>query len=316
MKILQDYFMGFRVLFMDIETTGLVSERNKVILCGLLPFEDEAKESIQLFSNSKSEEKLLLQDMIPYLDAADVIITYNGDSFDLPFLNKRLQKNGFDYQIPGYKSFDLYRVLRNTSFSTILRNLKQKTVEEFMGISEERSDQISGRDCIDCYQSYLETGDISFKEAILLHNRDDLFQLKKLMAILVHIDLHEAMYHNGFNISQAGRKIAISTIKFRSGVLHVKGYHEGVPMDYIRFSDPYDVNLSTESQKFSIDIPYSKDETYTYVDLTQFNIDQQGLDKYPGYVNDYLILKNGNSLCYAEINQLIRRIGREILSNF
>lgn len=45
------------------------------------------------------------------LDAADVVITYNGDKFDLPTMNKELLLNGYNPPSP-YKSIDLYKVVR------------------------------------------------------------------------------------------------------------------------------------------------------------------------------------------------------------
>lgn len=316
MKILEDYFGNCKVILLDIETTGLVSEKNKVILGGLLVFSENPSDVIQFFSETKADEKQILGQLIPFLASADIIVSYNGNAFDLPFLNKRLLKNGFHDQIPLYKSFDLYRLFRKSSFSKILPNLKQKTVEDYMGISFERTDPISGKQCIFFYQAYQKTKDSALKEAILLHNRDDLFQLHKLMDLLKNLDLHEAMYHNGFNIIDADKKINISQIRFSPRSLIAKGFHFGIPMDFVQYSEPYKVDLSILTQSVCIEIPFIKKANSIYVDLTEFNLDIQGFEKFSGYQSGYLILKNGKEICYTEINQLIKRICREILSNF
>ncbi len=316
MKILEDYFKDCKVVIIDIETTGLVSEKNKVILGGLIGFSEKSSEAIQFFSETKADETLILEKLLPHLTNADVIISYNGEAFDLPFLNKRLIKNGFSTQIPLYKSFDLYKILRKSSFSRILPDLKQKTVEDYMGISSERADQISGKQCVDYYRAYLATRETIYKEAILLHNKDDLFQLKKLMGLLINLDLHEAMYHNGFNIIDFDKKINISQIHFGPKSVSAKGFHVGLPMDFVSFSESHKVNLSLKSQSIKIDIPLQKEGVLHYVDLSLFHFDEEVFEKYPGYQNGYLIVKSGHIINYAEINQLIKRICREILVGF
>lgn len=316
MKILNEYFKDCKVVIMDIETTGLVSEKDHVIVGGLLGFKDDKAETIQFFADTPSAEKQLLEDFMPFLRAADVIISYNGDSFDLPFLNKRLQKNGMDDFIPGYKSFDLYRILRKSSFSRILPNLKQKTVEQYMGISFERADEISGRECVEYYLKYQETGDAALKAAILLHNGDDLVQLRSLMDLLKNLDLHAAMYRIGFNIIEAGRKITVSKIHFGPGSVIVKGFHSGIPMDYVAFAPPYKIKLTSTDQAFIMEIPFEKHDGHAYIDLNEFGFDHQDFHNYAGYQKGYLILKNGQKINYAEINHLIKRISREILSSF
>lgn len=316
MKILEDYFKDCKVVIIDIETTGLVSEKNKVILGGLIVVSENSSEAIQFFAETKADEKLMLEKFLPHLTNADVIISYNGTAFDLPFLNKRLIKYDLPGQIPLYKSFDLYKILRKSSLSKILPNLKQKTVEDYMGISSERADQISGKQCVDYYQAYLTTRDPLYKEAILLHNKDDLFQLKKLLGLLINLDLHEAMYRNGFNIIDFSKKINISQIHFGPKSVSAKGFHFGLPMDFVSFSESYKVNLSLKSQSICIDIPLLNEGILSYVDLSLFHFDQQPFEKYPGYQNEYLIVKSGKEIHYAEINQLIKRICREILADF
>ena len=56
-----------------------------------------------------SEPLSMIKHIHSLLEEADVVITYNGNSFDLPILNKEFLLFGLDKPAP-YKSIDLYRV--------------------------------------------------------------------------------------------------------------------------------------------------------------------------------------------------------------
>ena len=148
-KIYSDYFGGLKVAILDIETTGLNPKYSKVILGGLLIPGESVLAVTQYFANNKNEEKELLQAYCTALSKADVLISYNGCSFDIPFLKSRLMYHGLDIDIESNQCFDLYRALHFYSrFRDFLPNLKQKTVEAYLGIAESRNDGISGRESV------------------------------------------------------------------------------------------------------------------------------------------------------------------------
>ena len=53
----------------------------------------------------------MLEELHRVMEDADIIITYNGNRFDLPTLNKEFLLNGFKPPAP-YKSVDLYPVVK------------------------------------------------------------------------------------------------------------------------------------------------------------------------------------------------------------
>ncbi len=316
MKILDSYFENCDVIIIDIETTGLFPERNKVIVGGLLSMDANAPAARQFFAETKDGEKALLEAYYPLLDAADIIISFNGDSFDIPFLNRRFAKNGIAYRIPPEKSFDLYRVIRQSGFSGILPNLKQTTVERYLGIAGSRTDTITGRESIELYNEYVRTGDKRMKETILLHNHDDLLQLNRLMAILKNIDLHRVMFSNGFHVIGKPGKIAVRSIKFGQGAIMVKGSHSGFDADFISHTGPYSFDLSLENRSVNIRIPLQREHRHYYVDLNDFDFDTSDFAKYSNCRSGYLIVSSGSNRNHAEINHLVKRICKEILGSF
>src|SRR5690554_1075125 len=76
-----------KVCFLDIETTGFSRKFNQIILIGFLYFDNSKTEVIQIFAGNKKDEKNLLSEFVKYISNFEVIITFNGDAFDIPFIN-------------------------------------------------------------------------------------------------------------------------------------------------------------------------------------------------------------------------------------
>lgn len=178
------YFNDQDICFIDIETTGLSRKYHSIYLIGLLYF--NRKENywtlIQLFADNIDEEKLVLEEFIQIIDKYDLYVTYNGDTFDIPFINNRLKKFHIDYELKIDRSFDIYRFLRKNKNIFSLENMKLKTVEESLGIY--RDDIYSGKECIQFYKSYMNNKDEELRDRVLKHNYDDLFYLIDLLNII------------------------------------------------------------------------------------------------------------------------------------
>ena len=118
--------------FLDIETTGLDRNKRMIYLIGVLYYDLKAQTWIlkQYFANEIEKEKKLLNVFIKEISSFGKIITYNGDNFDIPFINHRLKLNNINDSINGNKSFDLYTIIRKNRDYLNLKNLKLKTVEK------------------------------------------------------------------------------------------------------------------------------------------------------------------------------------------
>ena len=317
MNLIDSYFENCNVVALDIETTGLDPNKDSIILVGILQISD-AGGFTQFFCEDLYEEKLLLSFLISALASADLIITYNGASFDIPFINKRLTKFGFDYSIPSHMNFDLYKIFRGSYLKSLLPNMKQKTMEAFLGIHDSRTDKISGYESVQKYFRYLATRSTILKEEILLHNRDDIIQLEQLLLLLRKIDLHKSMFKNGFPIVYGDRKIYLESIKFKAGTLLFKGYYYGFIKEAQHFFSGFKLIISKHGNTLSIEIPLYNVDGHCYMDLNEFNLNESVLDdlmKYPGYINGYLLLSSHGEIKYNEINKLVKIICKDILIN-
>lgn len=186
-------------MVLDIETDGL-SHRHAVLLIGLVlfparrytaSFGSHAVEGglprplvLQLFDDDGFSERNLLEMLRDILltESPLRIVNFNGSSFDLPFLNARFRYHDIDFQVPASVSVDLMRVARQRREDLGLTSFSLKSVEAALGIS--RRDTISGAESIRLYERYLATGDPALREAVLLHNRDDIINLVPLTEIL------------------------------------------------------------------------------------------------------------------------------------
>lgn len=316
-NIFRFYFDDLALGVIDIETTGLNPDRSRFILGGLVLPEARGKKAVQIFSESKEEEAPLIRSYLSELSNLDVLVSYNGDHFDLPFLRRRLQHNRIDgEELPMFKSFDLYRILdRYSNFRKLLPNLKQKTVETFLGLWSDRSDEISGAESVELYNRYLRTRDPAIRDIILLHNKDDILQLSRLIKVFEKLDMHKIMFHTGFIVSNQGKKVNIQNIELQKDSIFVSGLHKNISMDYRCYQASHEAAFSGARSDFTLKIPWKNKKNYSYIDLDEFNYDCSELEKYPGYESGYLLIRNEDEVNYAEVNHLIKILLREILKD-
>jgi uncharacterized protein YprB with RNaseH-like and TPR domain len=85
--------MAAKIVILDIETTSLEADAGVLVAAGLM---SDAGRAEYMEARRTSEEKLLLSKLSKRLESYDVIVTWNGRSFDIPFLTTRLMKHGLD----------------------------------------------------------------------------------------------------------------------------------------------------------------------------------------------------------------------------
>jgi hypothetical protein len=114
-----------KILFLDIETspyTALVwgvrkqylTSKNLLdtasVLCYAAAWADSDYTLFDSIQRSTPDE--MIQGIHNLLDEADAVVTYNGNSFDLPMLNREFLKRRLAPPSP-YKSIDVYRTVRS-----------------------------------------------------------------------------------------------------------------------------------------------------------------------------------------------------------
>ncbi|MEG1408647.1 MAG: ribonuclease H-like domain-containing protein [Terrisporobacter sp.] len=170
----------------DIETTGLNSKYCKIILIGIL-YNCQNKTIIkQFFAENEDEEKDILLAFINEVSCFKSHVTYNGCSFDIPFINYRLKKYNINFALNKEDDFDILKFIRPFKDKLGLENCSLDTAERYFGIH--REDKIDGGESVTLYKTYVETKDNEIMEAIILHNYEDIYNLSKLVNIKVLIE--------------------------------------------------------------------------------------------------------------------------------
>ncbi|MCL1809333.1 MAG: ribonuclease H-like domain-containing protein [Clostridiales bacterium] len=319
------YFGESPLCVLDIETTGLTPDTSHFVLGSLMALGDSGEACLkQYFAEDLSEEKQLLAEYACEASKYDVLLTYNGRHFDIPFLLSRADKLELDIFAMPY-NFDLYRVLDSySSLRKLLPNLKQKTVEDFMGLWPYRADKITGRESAMLYQKYLYLKDIyedpaGCMELMLLHNRDDVLQLGKLLPVLRKTDLHRAMHNLGLPAAGCGRSLATEKIRLEKNCLNVSGRQIKNPMDFFSYGQGDDnctIRFEKKRSAFEISIPLLKKSGLAVIDLLKLPCEVcSDIAEFPGYDNGYLVIKINNDVKYKEVNHFLTVFLRKILQS-
>ena len=310
-EIFDACFSNMRIGFFDIETTGLSPDRCRLILAGLAYYEGDNLIAKQIFADDPSEEPEVITAVLNELKDFDMIVTYNGKRFDIPFLIKRAQKNRIHLNEALPYNLDLYPAVRSFSpLRAMLPDLKQKTVERFTGLAQTRTDEISGADSVKLYYHYTGTKDNKIRDVILLHNRDDVTQLSKLLKVLDKCDLNRYIYANGI---PAGRLI-IDRIAAGRQYLEITGTQRNSPADFLSYDDfcsGCKVWFRSKDASFNIKVPVIENSLLKLIDLRNMNIDCSDLLVYPNVEEDYLIVSVGENINYREVNIFSRMVVKE-----
>ena len=313
-KPLRFYLDGARIGVLDIETTGLSPDRNKFILGGLMTVDDERQKVEQFFAENRDEEKETLKAYLRAIEGLDLVVTYNGKHFDIPFILKRADVCGINVGHGFPQNLDLYLALNaHSELRKILPNLKQKTVENFFGLWETRTDEISGAESVELYNRYCRTKEPDILEKVLLHNSDDVLQLYKLMPIMNKVDIHKAMTKLGYT---APFNMAVEEIHIKGNELHVNGRQKGNSLNYYEYpsSDSiYSANFDAASHSFHLIFYVKRHEGMALIDLEDLAMDFSELSMLPGCESGYLILQRQNQVNYMEINHFVKIFLKEFL---
>lgn len=151
--------------YLDIETTGLSSLYSEITVIGIYLYNRAEKQFIQLVGDEISDVRLMKS-----LEGVDVIYTYNGSRFDLPFISRRL---GVDLA-QFFKHRDLmYDCWRNNLYGGF------KAVERQLGIDRELK-EVSGYEAIRLWWRYANDYDEDALNILLEYNKEDVINLKAL----------------------------------------------------------------------------------------------------------------------------------------
>jgi len=173
------------ILFIDIETTGLSAKTSNLYMIGLAFYQKSSWHTMQFFADCADEETILKSALSFILENNfKMLLHYNGNRFDLPYIKFKCDKYGFADVLEELESFDIYKHISKYKDVFGIPDCKQKTVELFLGI--DRKDECSGGELIDVYKKYIDNHDSHLYDLLILHNLDDLKGMFELIPILIY----------------------------------------------------------------------------------------------------------------------------------
>lgn len=167
-------------LFLDTETSGLSGGVGVFpFLIGLGCFAQDGFRLTQLFIRNPQDEPAMLVTLNRIVESFDVIVTFNGKSFDIPILNTRHTLHGFTSPFLQYEHIDILhlsrRIWRNRLDNRSLGSLEM----EIMHV-ERGQEEIPGWMVPQIYFDYLQIGDARPLAGVFYHNAMDILSLAAL----------------------------------------------------------------------------------------------------------------------------------------
>lgn len=223
---------------LDIETTGLSRKYNSIFLIGVCTIKKDTEVKL-FFAEDLEEEYKVLKSIEPYLNKN--IITFNGNTFDIPFIKEKF--DFYNMNFPDVRGFDLYKYVKNYKHILNLKNYKQKSIEEYVGI--QRDEFISGGEVVKAYENYLTNKDYENFKDVIIHNKDDIVGLTNSLKIVEEIE-------NINSIDIKDKIFTINNIKFNKNNLYIDGktnFNETYIYNHFNYS------LICENRLFKISVP-------------------------------------------------------------
>ena len=183
-----------RTVFIDLETTGLSGGAGTVaFLVGCGWFDYGAFQVRQFLLTSFAAERALLAAVAEFFSDADLIVTYNGKTFDVPVMETRWMFHRLSMPLDGVPHFDMLhpaRRLWSARGATASAAMPWRTDEggcrlttlERVLFDVTRVGDVPGFEIPSRFFRFLRSGDPRPLEPVLEHNRLDLVSLAAVTA--------------------------------------------------------------------------------------------------------------------------------------
>ena len=164
--------------FMDIETLGLSNV--PIIMIGVAELDKKGKSitSTQYLLRGKADEAAVIEGYLSHIDDNSTLFTYNGASFDVPFIKNRCNYYHIQDETHPFH-YDLMYYARNL-WKDRLPNCKLTTIEKYI-FNINRVDDVPGSHIPGFYDTYLKEDNIGPLIPIIEHNRLDIIALAKFL---------------------------------------------------------------------------------------------------------------------------------------
>lgn len=165
------------IVFLDLETTGLGG--TPLFLIGIMECTSDGFHFRQYFARDYFEETSILAAASERLADARLLVTFNGKSFDVPYMRNRCAATGVELCLPP-SHLDVLQEARRL-YRGNLPNCRLQTLERMI-CGRYRDDDIPSSEIPAIYHEFVRTGDAGKIRLVLMHNLYDLLTTADLMS--------------------------------------------------------------------------------------------------------------------------------------
>ena len=189
----EDNFSIHDLIFLDTETTGLSSGVGTLaFLIGLGYFEGNNFVVEQHIMRDYDEELSMLHEVAKLISNRQVLVSFNGKSFDYPLLESRMVLNRIWSYINATRDKNLHIDLLHPSrriWASMLDSCSLTSLENNI-LRYYRKNDIPGREIPNIYYQYLQDRDEAPILKVLEHNIKDILAMAALFIRLSQINQH------------------------------------------------------------------------------------------------------------------------------
>lgn len=193
------------VVFLDIETTGLGGFNDYITTISLYD-----GKSIKYFVHGEN-----LDDFVQEINRYNLLVTYNGKTFDIPFIEKF-----FGITISA-AHIDLRYILNSLGYKGGL-----KGCEKQFGLDRGVLSGVDGYFAVLLWREYKRTSNPKALETLLAYNIEDVVNLEMLMAHAYNLNLKKTPFYNDLHIPFPSRP----EIPLRADIFLVESIKNRYPM--------------------------------------------------------------------------------------
>lgn len=170
---------GNHWVVLDTETTGLESGTGTLVfLVGLVHWTPTRTWRVQLLMPEPAAESSMLEALAAELDGADLLISYNGRSFDVPRLRTRMHLQRQDPSVLDRPHLDLVHPARGLLGGWLAQRRQIDLESALLGLP--RHDDLPGSHAPEVYRTLLADGVDTGLIGVVEHNARDVDRLVDL----------------------------------------------------------------------------------------------------------------------------------------
>lgn len=279
-------------IILDIETTGLDSSIDSLVLLGIIEKNNNEAYIYQYFAIDDSEEQRLLE-IYKRKISEKKIITYNGDTFDIPFLNNRLIKHRDFPLLP--QSLDLLKLIRSYNKFFGFESLKLNDIEKLAGFY--RNDPSR-------YKTFSKlTNDLKRRTnpyPIMKHNENDLIATEKIVYI-------EKYFEDKLSINSTLSPITLLNCDINNDVARISLRSQNLLKESYFNGENYELIIKDNLIIINLQVLYGilTENVRGYVSINNFKLDNKSTVNID---NHFLIIRENFKYNYENILALAKKI--------